>query len=220
MPPATSPTSQRHRAAPGQRIPVHARSGTGDAVDDTTDDTASVAAHIARRVGDARRNTGLTLTALARSKGISPAYLSQIESGLANPTLRTLVQIASALGTDVAHLLGAPDETTTGAFRPYLSGAPLAARDHLGSGIWDLTAPGSRRLAARLVQGEPVGHTAPIRHAGEELLVVLNGRCKLHVDDAVYQLETGDACHFSATGLHHISATTADLTMCVVLSEE
>jgi quercetin dioxygenase-like cupin family protein len=157
---------------------------------------------------------------MAARNGISPAYLSQIESGLANPTLRTLVQIATALDTEVAQLLGAPDAVQGAPFRPYLSTAPLATREHAGTGIWNLTAPGSRRLRARLVQGDPVGHTEPTTHAGEELLVVMNGSCRLHVDGASYLIAAGDVCHFSATETHHLSAMTPDLTLCVVLSEE
>ena len=39
------------------------------------------------------------------------------------------------------------------------------------------------------------------------------------VEDAVHQLESCDACHLSAMSSHHISATSPDLTLCVVLSE-
>lgn len=219
MPPATSPKVKRNRAKPAEQIVAHASTRTDRTTPAHIDEAASVAAQVARRIGDARRRAGLTLAAVAGRNGISPAYVSQIESGLANPTLRTMVQIASALGTDLAHLLGAPDDTAAEPFRPYVSAAPLAVRERVGNGIWDLTAPGSRRLTARLVQGEPVGHTEPTRHTGEELLVVLHGSCKLHVEDAVHQLQVGDACHFSAMDSHHISDTSPDLTLCVVLSE-
>ena len=169
------------------------------------DDAAEVTAQMAARIGDARRRAGLTLAAVASRNAISPAYLSQIEAGLANPTLRALVQIAAALDTDVAHLLGAGHDAAE-PFRPYVSSAPLAARDHEGAGIWDLTAPGSRRLAARLVQGEPTGHLEPVTHPGEELLLVVHGRCTVHVDGAVHQLAAGDSCHLNAAASHHLSA--------------
>ena len=51
-------------------------------------------------------------------------------------------------------------------------------------------------------------------------MVVLNGSCRLHVGDAVHDLHSGDACHFSAADPHHLSRTSPDLTVCVVLSEE
>jgi quercetin dioxygenase-like cupin family protein/DNA-binding XRE family transcriptional regulator len=223
MPPATTPKSRnatnpadRVDSAPGEQVSDAASDGAFDAADDA----AEVSARVAARIGAARRRAGLTLAAVASRNAISPAYLSQIEAGVANPTLRALVQIASALDTDVAHLLGGPDETDSGPFRPYVSTAPLAARTHEGAGIWDLTAPGSRRLAARLVQGEPAGHTEPTSHPGEELVIVVNGTCKLHIEDAVHQLEAGDSCHFSAAERHHFTATSSDLTLCVVLTEE
>jgi transcriptional regulator with XRE-family HTH domain len=202
MPPATTPRSTTKSTAGSTAV----------------DGAAEVTAQVAARIGDARRRAGLTLAAVASRNAISPAYLSQIEAGLANPTLRALVQIAAALDTDVAHLLGAAQDSAAGPFRPYVSSAPLAARDHAGAGIWDLTAPDSRQLAARLVQGEPTDHLAPVTHPGEELLLVVHGRCKVHVDGAEYQLEAADSCHFSAMAPHHLSAASADLTLCVVLS--
>lgn len=179
-----------------------------------------MSALVAARIGAARRRSGLTLAAVASRNAISPAYLSQIEAGLANPTLRALIQIAIALDTDVAHLLGAPDDAAPVAFPAYVSSAPLAARIHEGAGIWDLTAPGSRRLVARLVQGEPTGHAEPVTHAGEELITVVHGSCKLHVGEDVHPLEAGDSCHLNAGEPHHLTATSGDLTLRVVMSGE
>jgi transcriptional regulator with XRE-family HTH domain len=190
------------------------------AADDPADEAAPVLAQVAARIGAARHRAGLTLAAVASRNAISPAYLSQIEAGLANPTLRALIQIAAALDTDVAHLLGAPDDAEVDPFPPYVSSASLAARTHEGDGIWDLTAPGSRRLAVRLVQGEPTSHTEPVTHPGEELIIVVHGSCRLQVTDAVHPLEAGDSCHFNATEPHHFTATSSDLTLCVVLSGE
>jgi transcriptional regulator with XRE-family HTH domain len=218
MPSATTPKSGRNPANQADRVDSVLPADAGG--DGGGDAGSEVTALVAARIGAARRRAGLTLAAVASRNGSSPAYLSQIEAGLANPTLRALVQIAAALDTDVAHLLGAPDESETSPFPPYVSTAPLAARTHEGGGIWDLTAPGSRRLAARLVQGEPSGHTEPVSHPGEELVIVVNGTCKLHIDDTVQQLEPGDSCHFSAAEPHHFTATSSDLTLCVVLSEE
>jgi len=44
-----------------------------------------------------REHRGLTVTALAQAAGVSQAYLSQIESGVRDGTLRTMAAIARAL---------------------------------------------------------------------------------------------------------------------------
>lgn len=53
-----------------------------------------------------RQEQGLSLDLLAGRSGVSRAMLSEIERGLKNPTVRIVIQIAGALGTTVAALLG------------------------------------------------------------------------------------------------------------------
>ena len=47
---------------------------------------------------DARRTSGLTQKQLAERTGIAQADISKLESGNANPSLRTLKRLASGLG--------------------------------------------------------------------------------------------------------------------------
>ena len=49
-----------------------------------------------------RRDKGLTQEALAEISGLSQQYISGLESGLRNPTIVTLYELACALG--VSHL--------------------------------------------------------------------------------------------------------------------
>jgi transcriptional regulator with XRE-family HTH domain len=46
-----------------------------------------------------RLRTGLSLEALARAAGISPAFLSQIERGHRTPSLPVALRLAEGLGT-------------------------------------------------------------------------------------------------------------------------
>ena len=177
------------------------------------------ARQVAARIADARRRAGLTLAAVAERNGLSTAYLSQIESGAANPTVRTLAQVADALGVDVATFFGAKHATAAEGFAAYLSPAALAATVVGRSGVWDLTAAGDRRLVARLVHGDAADHAEPVVHAGEEFVVVLRGRCRLHVGADVHALTEGDSCHYSARVAHRITAGSPELTLCVVMSE-
>jgi transcriptional regulator with XRE-family HTH domain len=49
----------------------------------------------------ARKRAGLSYSQLAEKAGVSPATLHSIEHGLASPSLDTVEQIATALGTSV-----------------------------------------------------------------------------------------------------------------------
>lgn len=185
---------------------------------DPVEFSTRTAEQLGARVAEARRRGGLTLAGVAARTGLSPAYLSQIESGAANPTVRALARLAAAFDTDVATLFGSARPEAV-RFAPYWSPAARATTVDGRPGVWDLTADGSRRLNARLVHGDPADHAAPVAHPGEELVVVLRGHCRLHVDGVGRAMTAGDACHYPATRPHHISAASADLTLSVVMSE-
>lgn len=54
-----------------------------------------------------RTDKGLTRSDLARAAKVTPAYITQLETGQRkNPSLDLLKRIAQALGVDVAALLG------------------------------------------------------------------------------------------------------------------
>lgn len=51
-----------------------------------------------------RRHRSLTLEALARASGLSPAYLSQLETGKRQGTVDVLQRLAQALGLELGDL--------------------------------------------------------------------------------------------------------------------
>src|SRR4051794_2500941 len=56
------------------------------------------------RVRTLRRERGLTLKGLGRLAGLSHPFLSQVERGLARPSVGSVERIAAALDVSVAHL--------------------------------------------------------------------------------------------------------------------
>ena len=60
---------------------------------------------VARRIRAARVRQGLTQDNLAERLGMKKAYVFQLERGTANPTLKTLVRVGSALGLEPADLM-------------------------------------------------------------------------------------------------------------------
>ncbi len=57
------------------------------------------------RLRAARRDRGLSVSALAGSAGVGKGSLSEIENGIRNPTLSTLYAVAGALGVPLATLI-------------------------------------------------------------------------------------------------------------------
>jgi transcriptional regulator with XRE-family HTH domain len=62
---------------------------------------------LAKRIATARGQKGLSVAKLAELAGVSRAYIHQIENGeCPRPSAQVLFNIAAALGTSIAHLLG------------------------------------------------------------------------------------------------------------------
>jgi transcriptional regulator with XRE-family HTH domain len=71
-------------------------------------DAEDVIADVGRRVAELRAQKGLTQQALAEELGLSWKYLQQVELGLENLTLKSLVRLSNALGVTPPELFSAP----------------------------------------------------------------------------------------------------------------
>jgi XRE family aerobic/anaerobic benzoate catabolism transcriptional regulator len=98
---------------------------------------------LSRRARRLRQERGLTLRALATRSGLSLRFLMAIESGQGNISVRRLADLAAALDTTPADLLGPGDE------RPPTVIALLGLR---GSGKTTIGRRVARRLRLRFVE--------------------------------------------------------------------
>lgn len=216
VPPLSSPPPQSAAPAPPAAVPPLA-DGAEDPGDRATETLRG-------QVANARRVSGRTLASVARRSGLSTAYISQIESGAANPTLRTLAQLAAGLGCELPDLfegrigarVGPPDTR----FEPRFSPLPLLASVPGHDAIWDVTAPGAAKLQVRLVHGTAGDHAHTTNHPGEEVVAMLAGSCLMHVGGIVRPLDRGESCHLAAEDPHAITDASVDALMLVILTEE
>jgi transcriptional regulator with XRE-family HTH domain len=56
------------------------------------------------RIGDLRKQKGLTQEKLAEKMGVSPKYLSSIERGKENPTLTTIINLAQSMDVEISDI--------------------------------------------------------------------------------------------------------------------
>ncbi len=154
------------------------------------------------RVRALRRERGLTLKALGRRARLSHPFLSQVERGLARPSVSSVERIADALGVPVAQLWAPPrrrdavrlmrreearpvEHEAVGVVRELLSevGAPGVREWSSGTRRW----PDERTVAA-----------------GEVLLYVARGALDVELDGNVYELDEGDAVLFDGAIPHRL----------------
>ena len=68
-------------------------------------DTEDVGLRLGEAIRGRRRQLGMTLVEVAASAGLSHPFLSQLERGLARPSMRSLTAIAATLGTTAQALM-------------------------------------------------------------------------------------------------------------------
>lgn len=156
---------------------------------------------IGRRVREARAARGLTLDQCAERSGVSRRMIINVEAGSANPSIATLLRLATALQVALTELVedGPQDGSSTISrhadrtplWRGELGGTAelVAASDMLE--LWDWT----------LRPGESY-ESQPHRVGTRELIHVHAGRLRLTVAGTDHELLTGDGASFAADVAH------------------
>lgn len=148
-----------------------------------------------------RRRHGHSLNTVARETGISPSFLSLVENGRSDITIGRLVRLVDFYDVSITDILPGesadPEVVREGDTRRLSSPAE-------GIEIF-LLAPDTRRaMMPMLIAFQPGAQFAEYgRHAGEELVYVLDGRLRLELEGAEPRvLERGDGAYYSATRPH------------------
>ncbi len=150
------------------------------------------------RIRALRLAGGLTLRRVAADASVTESFLSQVERGVAAPSIATVQRIARALGRSIAELFAADER----------AGIVVRARDrrrvvYQGLGAIDefLTRATDGKLQVILSTIEPGGGTgdeAYTHDSDEEVVVVLEGSLDLWVGPEHFRLEAGDAVTHSS----------------------
>lgn len=166
----------------------------------------SLLVSVGSQVKALRKERGLTLSQLSELTGLSPAIVSQIERGLANPSFTTLVQLAHGLGIPVGRFFPTQEESTSPVVRKderrNLKGT---ARESNGGEVYELLTPNlNGSLEVHWIVSPPGSDTSatPFRHGGEEFGVVLSGKKDVYLDGELYVLEAGDSITYASDVPH------------------
>lgn len=164
-------------------------------------ESTAAARALGERIRALRQRLKLTLRETATVAGISKPFLSQVERGLASPSLTSLEGIASALGVTKQYFAHTPLEESKVhrgdelQFSRFTDSANFFAQ---------LTCPSvGRKLEAMLIR-MPKGETrAETRtRADEEILCVMEGEVLLELGHRSVRLRVGDSCHYQSAPRH------------------
>jgi transcriptional regulator with XRE-family HTH domain len=160
---------------------------------------ATPEASLGARIRLRRQQKELRLIDLAGRTNLSVSFISQMERGLTEPSMRSLIRIADALGT-TAHVL--MDDTPRSELRWSVTRAgstPIVAND---TGTARSMIGANPSIAAVDFIGGPLEYFTYYVLPSDNVLMVLSGKFEIDVEGEVAVLEAGDAV-FVKQGVRH-----------------
>ncbi|RGZ00150.1 cupin domain-containing protein [Clostridium sp. AM58-1XD] len=150
--------------------------------------------NIGQKTQQYRKQKNMSLKALAELTQLSPSMLSQLERGLASPSINTLRVIADALEVPLFRFFSEDEDTTEFIVHPD-SRKTLALPSSPDVAYEFLTPDLSGTIEYCIMTLEPGGFSSscPKSHNGEEVGYILEGPLTIHFDNAVHELHTGDS---------------------------
>lgn len=174
-------------------------------------DHPTEAERLGQQIRGLRRARGLTLVQLAGLAGLSHSFLSQLERGLAQPSMSSLGKIAQSLGSSALELIaGAADRNRElSETAPTLVRADEGDSGPYGSGEARLLVRGDRGFHPMLFSSSNTDPGEYHRHAEDEFVHVLEGACRVDLgEQGVFVLETGDSLYYAGGTPHRWSSAT------------
>lgn len=156
-----------------------------------------------------RKALKLTMQTVAERAGLTAGFISQVERGLATPSLSSLTGIARVLDLDPFSFMALPADpgvTSRQGARPLYGVDPAQlAYERLSSSFH------GNVLRAVIIHEAPGHRDAPISHEGEELFFILSGALTVEIEGARHVLGPGDSLHFPSRRVHSCWNHTAEV---------
>lgn len=160
---------------------------------------------IGSKIRELRMLTGLTQEELADRTELSKGFISQLERDLNSPSIATLVDILTVLGTDLATFFSTDEEKQV----VYKDQDYFEKIDNELNNTIEWLIPTAQKNSMEPIRLtlKPSGSTYPdMPHEGEEFGYVLNGSVTIHLDKKQYKAKKGEAFYYTSSCNHYLSA--------------
>ena len=161
-------------------------------------------ATLGNKIRKLRISKGMNLTAFAKKIGKTPSYLSQVERGMASPSIMALREIAKALNVPMFYFL-IDDKKQSVIVRKNERKVLEFPKSHL---TYELLSPDVSQRIQMIRTRIEVGASScskPLSHEGEECTLVIEGKMKIQIGDEFFTLEEGDSIYYVASIPHKIT---------------
>lgn len=160
---------------------------------------------IGNKIKQLRLQCDLTQEELANRCELTKGYISQLENELTSPSIATLMDILSALGTNLKDFFAEePEEKIVFKENEFIE--KETAQYTLN---WLVPNSQKNEMEPVLVDLMPKKNTEPdVPHEGEEFGFVLAGTVIVHLGNKKYKVNKGESFYYSASKEHYIENNT------------
>ena len=179
---------------------------------------------IGTQLRSVRKARGLSAAQLAELASISTSMISQIERGVASPSIDALRRISKALDVSMGVFFGSPSEDSLSINDRENATARLETRNETNAAVihaderislslpksnvvYEMCTPLSHRELQTIwmVLGpKEAGPAEPFSHPGKEVNLVISGQLAVIVDDEEYLLGPGSSISFAGHLPHRL----------------
>ena len=156
---------------------------------------------LGEKIKSMRHQKGLTQEELANRCELTKGYISQLENNLNSPSIATLTDILSALGSNLAEFFREEKDE-----KVVFTKEEFIEKDSDGVLFrWLIPNAQKNMMEPVLVElSEGVSTSGDIPHEGEEFGYVLEGRIAIALGNQYYICKKGEAFYYSAGKPHSI----------------
>lgn len=159
--------------------------------------------NLGKKIRARRKKMGLSLRELAAQVNLTASFLSQVERGLASPSIDSLRAISKALGVPVFHFLIDMED-----YDPVIRRGQRRQITLPEANItYELLTPVNRKMEIILATLEPTDGDIPLIHHQhtEECIYILEGELEVELSDERFILQAGDTIYFEGPLLRRLA---------------
>ncbi|MBP5373231.1 MAG: helix-turn-helix transcriptional regulator [Clostridia bacterium] len=152
-----------------------------------------------------RLQCDLTQEELANRCELTKGYISQLENDVTSPSIATLSDILTALGTTLSEFFSESEDEEKIVFHE--EDFIEKATDEM---VWNWLVPNAQKniMEPVLITLNPLSSTSEdVPHDGEEFGYCLEGEITLHLGKKKYDIKKGDSFYYTADKIHYITNT-------------
>jgi len=160
---------------------------------------------LGNKIRKLRISKGMNLTAFTKKIGKTPSYLSQVERGIASPSIMALREISKALNVPMFYFL-IDDKKQNVIVRKNERRVLQFPKSHL---TYELLSPDVSQRIQMIKTRIKIGASScskPLSHEGEECTLVMEGKMEIKIGDEFFILEEGDSIYYIASIPHKITS--------------